>query len=64
MKVSVNKEKAIVFATALGTAVTGYLAGIGLVLESATVGSVSAAVIAFWSQGINTPKDTAPEVVS
>lgn len=54
MKISVKKEKAIVFIGAIMGVVTGYLTGIGRVTEAGIIGTVTAAVLALWSEGINT----------
>ena len=50
---SVNKEAAIVCAASVSSAVCGYLAAVGLIAESILVGSVSAAVLAFWRKYVN-----------
>lgn len=48
------KEKLVVLAGTVSAAVTGYLVAVNRPTEAALVGTVSAAVIAFWSQGVNT----------
>jgi len=54
VSMSATKEKIIVLAGTIGSAITGYLAAIGRPAEAALVGTVSAAVITFWSEAINT----------
>ena len=54
MKISVKKENAIVFVGAIMGAVTGYLTGIGRTTEAGIIGAITAAVLTFWSEGINT----------
>ena len=56
MDTSATKEKALVLGGTIAAAVTGYLTAIGRPLEAGLVGTVSAAIIAFWSQKVNTEK--------
>ena len=54
IQISVKKEKAIVLASTILLTVTGYLAGRGFVTEAGILGTIGAAVLTFWSEGINT----------
>jgi hypothetical protein len=38
----------------VASAVTGYLTALGFISEAALIGTITAAVIAFWSEGVNT----------
>lgn len=58
VEISITKEKAVVLVGTMGAAVSGYLVGIGKPLEGGLVGTVTGAVVAFWSEGINTKKST------
>ena len=53
-QISIKKEKAIVLVGAIMSAATGYLTGIGYVSEATLIGAITAAVLAFWSEGVNT----------
>lgn len=54
VNLSATKEKIIVLAGTIGSAVTGYLAAIGRPAEAALVGTISGAIITFWSEAVNT----------
>lgn len=54
VETSSRKEKLLVLGGTVSAAVTGYLAALGRPAESALVGTVAAAIIAFWSEGVNT----------
>lgn len=58
VEISENKEAAIVAAGSIVSVVCGYLAGVGLVAESALVGGVAAAVLGFWKVYVNPEKST------
>lgn len=51
---SAFKEKLVVLVGSIGTGITGYLAASGYPLEATLAGTIAAAIIAFWSEGINT----------
>lgn len=53
MKISVKKEKAIVFVSGLMALATGYIASFNPVVAG-VIGSATALTMAFWSEGINT----------
>jgi hypothetical protein len=53
-KISVNKEKAVVFINTIVGIASGYLVGIGYVTEGGILTAVTLAVTTFWSEGINT----------
>jgi hypothetical protein len=54
VKISSSKEKLLVLAGTVTAAVTGYLAGAGYIAEAGLIGTVAGAVIAFWSEKVNT----------
>lgn len=54
VEVSSLKEKVIVLTGTVAAAFTGYLTAIGRPLEAGLLGTISAAVIVFWSEGVNT----------
>ena len=56
VETSSKTEKAVVLVGTIGSGVSGYLAALGKYPEAALAGTVSAAVVAFWSQGVNTEK--------
>ena len=53
MKLSVKKEKLIVLVGSIMAAVTGYLST-SYPVEAGLMGTVTAAVLVFWSEGVNT----------
>ena len=61
MQISVNKEKAIVFVTTIAGVVTGYVATINPTVAG-IIGSVTTAILVFWSEGINTEAPKTPTV--
>lgn len=54
MQISIVKEKALVFVGTIGAAASGYLLALNRPAEASLVGAVTAAIVVFWSQGVNT----------
>ena len=53
-EISVTKEKLVVLAGTIGSGASGYLLALGRPAEAALAGTVTAAIVAFWSEGVNT----------
>jgi uncharacterized membrane protein (DUF4010 family) len=54
IRISVKKEKAIVFAGAIITYVAGVLTTMGKYTEAGAVATIGGLVLTFWSEGVNT----------
>lgn len=63
MKISVKKEKAIVFITSIAGIITGYVATFNPIVAGIAASTV-AAVLVFWSEGINTEGDNSTPTVT
>ncbi len=54
VQVSATKEKLVVLAGTIGSGISGYLLALGRPAEAALAGTVTAAIVGFWSEGVNT----------